>query len=76
MEVSEEAALAIARKAVAGVKMPRDCPVDIELAEGKYIITFCIKKKKKSIPAPGPAYHARIIIDAKTGRIIRKLRGS
>ena len=73
MEVSEEAALVIARKASAGIKMPRDCPVDTELVEGKYIITFRIEKKKKSIPEPGPDYYSRIIIDAKTGSVIQKL---
>ncbi len=74
--ISKERAVEIA-KGVNRMDYDRDGTIEVELLDNQYIVTFPVDKSTEpGTRYRGPDYAARYWIDAKTGEVLRRLRGS
>jgi uncharacterized membrane protein YkoI len=72
--IPEARAVEIARDAVKGkIKIPDGNPVNVELIDGRYVVTFPTNLPKG---IRGASYYAKVTINAKTGEVIEILGGS
>ena len=72
--ITKEEAIAIAEKAIEGAAKPQEgSPIETELKDGKYIVTFVAIWPPETL---GPDYTARVTIDASSGEVLELLVGS
>ena len=72
--MNEREAIAAARKACEKlINIPADAPVKVSLKDGRYEVIFV-----QVLPpgVRGGDYHAKVILDASTGKVIQLLAGS
>ncbi|HLX64569.1 MAG TPA: hypothetical protein VKX17_25070 [Planctomycetota bacterium] len=72
--IEAQQAIALARKACEGkVELPADAPVKVLVEGGNYIVIFLQRHPPGEL---GADYHARVTIDAASGKVIQILAGS
>lgn len=69
--ISRKRAIAAARKAIRGkVSLPKGTPIDVQDEGAAVIVTFKTVLKPGTL---GADYHARVTLDAKTGKVLKIL---
>ena len=72
--ITQDKAIAIAKKAIAGgIKTQESSPIEAELTDGQYIVTFVCIWPPETL---GPDYSAKVTIDAYSGEVLEILAGS
>ncbi|MFA5141191.1 MAG: PepSY domain-containing protein [Elusimicrobiota bacterium] len=69
--ITRQKAIALAKEAVEkDVRYPPDTPIEVESKGARIIVTFKTRLHPNTL---GPDYHARVTLDAATGRVLQVL---